>query len=338
MNKKTKKIIVPIILVILLAALIVGYLLLKKSNEDAAAKADEEPDTSITVLSKNPAIPVSITLDNEKDELSLTYSDDGWYWADDKEFPINEEKVTAIADALSEFSVEAIVENADGDLSTYGLTEPFVTAKCEFSDGTNYTYKLGIVNSFNKFRYCTLSGDSNVYMIDNSIIDILNIELDDLFLKETSPLIENTVVADNVSKIVVTSEGGQNSEITDENGIADLFEYVYSLNLSDWEDYHADSESMLTKYGISENGNRVTVTYTTEENVDNGDGTTSNVDVEHTHTVYIGHLFTNEDGTSGYFYTVNDSSVVYAANAETVEKIMEYLTYVPSPDEDTTTE
>lgn len=335
MNKKAKKIILPIVLVLVLAGLIIGYVFLKKSNEAANAAENEELNTDITVLSKSPAIPVSISLSNEKDDLSLTYSDEGWYWTDDAEFPLNNEKATAIADALSEFIVKATVENPGSDLSAYGLTEPYLTAKCEFSDGTNYTYTFGIVNSFNKFRYCTVTGDSNVYMIDNTITEILNIELDDLFQKEKTPLIDNTVVADNVSKIVIFTEGGQKSEITDEEGIADLFELIYSLNLSDWEDYHADESSMLENYGIGESCTKAEVTYTTEENVENGDGTTSNVDVEHVYTVYIGHRFENEDGTSGYFYTMEGSDIVYAANAETVENIMEYLTYVPTPSEET---
>ena len=88
-------------------------------------------------------------------------------------------------------------------------------------------------------------------------------------------------------------------------------------------------------YLITETGTRVTVNYTVASTSQDDDGETVSVNVPKAYKVYIGSAVPSEDGDqeiSGYYYSPDGSTVVYSADAETIDAILGYLSYEPAAD------
>ena len=189
-----------------------------------------------------------------------------------------------------------------------------------------------------------ISGDDKVYMVEEDIADPFSADLDYLYENESYRLQADSVTSDDVSAITLYTANGAEKKISDEAGISKLYDLVYTLDLSEYEDYYAASEEMKTNYGISPEGERVTVSYTVETD----DGTK----VPKEYTVYIGFKYESAEETDPesdettaadkpshcYFYSFEGSDVVYSAKGDTIDEIFAFLAYEPSAEETTAAE
>lgn len=323
MKKTGKSILTLVILLIVLTGLIAGYLILRHFNTIET----EEEDTSITLLDKSDKTVTSLRYSNGETDLSFVYKNDVWEYALDSHFPLQQEALQSMAAAASSVTAKMQVDTKNKGDETYGLTAPSLTVEVTFSDESTYTYLFGDTNSFNGYQYFLLSGDSAIYMVDASLAKSFGSPLNTLFQKETYLLLNQGVQASDITSILLETNAGAAKEITDTSGIEALFKHVDTLNLNDWIDYYADSTEMQESYGIHENSDRITVTYTK-----NGESST--------YTVYIGNKFERitdqedsdaSDPASGseYFYSPEGSSVVYTTDEATVDAIFDYLAYTP---------
>ncbi len=340
-KKNLKKLISLLVLVAILAGLVIGSVLLKKMNEVEEETPDE--NTSVVIFDKGSAIATSIHFKTKDNEMSFSYVNEDWVYDKDNNFPLNQDRVAAMAQAIGKVSATVTLDNASEDLSDYGLAKPSITVDAVFSDKTEKTFLFGDKNGFNSCVYFMIKGDKNVYMVEENLSEPFAADLDYLYEPEIYTLQKEGITYDEVSSISLTTVKKDSAtvanKITDEKGIYDLFELIYTLDLSDYEDYYADSDEMKSSYGISPEGERFTVTYKVD-------------DKEKEYTVYIGHKFepaAEESETTGadeeekkathcYFYTFEGSSVVYSADGKTVDEIFTYLTYTPKADETTAQE
>lgn len=336
MKKKTKKLLTPVILLVLLALFVAGYFILSARNEKEAEEKDETESTpTVEVLDKSKATMTKLSIGD--DNLFFSYVNDGWVWDKDEKFPVDGEKLDEMEKALGSLYAYTKVEDA-GELSEYGLDKPKITVAAQYSDGTEYTFSFGNVNDFNGYQYFTLSSDTAVYMLDQSVAELFSTDINSLYEKEVCALVDDSVQATGVTSILIDA-GDKSNEITDEDGIKELYTPVYAMNLSNWEDYYATEEDMAALYGISENSTKVTVNYKVTETVTDSEGETSTVKVPKSYTVLLGNFFRtdekDDDGNpvNGYFYTKEGSTVVYSVTEEKVKTVLEFLDYTPE-DED----
>lgn len=342
-KKNLKRLITMGVLLLVLAGLIVGYFVQKDLN---AKKAEEEAaaneQTLTTVFDKGNAIVTGLAFVSEKESLSFSYVNESWVYDEDNNYPLKQESVASMADAVSKIEAVETVKDVSDDMSQYGLREPSLTVKATFSDGNEKTFTFGAVNTFNECQYLTISGDENLYMINSDVAYPFATDLDTLYQPESFKLLKDGVSSDEVSSIVLNISGTV-KEISDYEGIEKLYEEVYSLDLSTWEDYYADSEEMESVYGIFVGGDRITVNYTVEKDGENGE----KVKVPSTYTIYIGADYESVDESSDeteadaeteaesepetfYFYSFDGSKVVYGAEGEIMDEIFSYLAYEPA--------
>lgn len=329
-NRKVKKLIAPIVMLVILAALIAATVILKNKNS-------EEPpveDTSVTVLDKTGKTVTKLEFKYGGQTLAFTYENDVWIYDEDEHFPVDGEDLSTAATAFMKVSATATVDSDNrGEDSEYGLDAPRVVAKASFSDGTAYTLTFGSTNPFNDCQYFTVTGDSNVYMAETTLSATFAHDLNSYFKSETFPLTADGVTASNVNSITVTTATGQEKVISDDDGKDELLSLVKVLNLSTWEDYYADEDELRDSYGISDDGDRVTVKYTVSTTAKDSDGNTVNAELPSEYTIRLGRKFDvadSDDSESGYFYSPVGSSVVYASGSETIDKIYTYLAYKPA--------
>ncbi len=352
-KKDLKKLITLGVLLLVLAGLIVGYFVQKDLNaKKAEEEAKENEQTLTTVFDKGKAIVTGLTFVSEEESLSFSYVNDSWVYDGDNNYPLKQESIASMADAIGIIEAVETVKDVSDDMSQYGLDTPELTVDARFSDGSARTFRFGALNTFNECQYLTISGDENLYMINSDVAYPFATDLDTLYQPESFKLLKDGVSSDEVSSITLNISGTV-KEISDVEGIDKLYEEVYSLDLSTWEDYFADSEEMESVYGISVGGDSITVNYTLETEDESG----ATINVPSTYTVYIGASYetveeedaaedtaaeaeTEEEGEKEifYFYSFDGSKVVYGAEGEIMDEIFSYLAYEPAAEEATTAE
>lgn len=331
MKKTGKSILALAILLVVLGGLIAGYLILGHYN----SMEQEAEDPSILLLDKTDTVVTSLQYNDGENDLSFVYENDVWEYALDSHFPLQQKPLQDMAAAASSIEAKLQVDTSDTEEETYGLDTPACTVEVTFTDGSIYTYTFGDTNSFNGYQYFTISGDDAIYMVEASLAKSFGTPLHSLYQAQSYRLTEEGVEKGDVTSILLETATGSAKEITDASGIETLFSHVDKLNLSAWEDYYADTEEMQEVYGIHEGGDRITVTY----NTDDGESAS--------YTVYIGNKFervdedtdnaetsddAEEETAYEYFYSPEGSTVVYTADADTIDAIFNYLVYTPPAD------
>ncbi len=325
MKKTGKSILTLVILLIVLGGLIAGYLVLRHFNSIET----EEEDTSVTLLDKTDKTVTALQYSDGETDLSFVYNNDVWEYALDSHFPLQQDALQNMAAAASSITAKIQVDTSENKEETYGLDTPVLTVDVTFSGGSAYTCTFGDINDFNGYQYFTISEDSTIYMVDASLQKSFGKPLNTLYQAETYLLRSQDVQASDITSILLETAAGSAKEITDAAGIEALFKHVDALNMNAWIDYYADPTEMQETYGIHAGGDRVTVTYNSKDG-------SSNI-----YTVYIGNKFereidqadsaaSDEDTGSEYFYSPQDSSVVYTADEATINAIFDYLTYTPA--------
>lgn len=328
MRKTGKSVLTLVILLIVLGGLIAGYLILKHFN----SLETMEEDSSITLLDKTDKTVTALRYSNGETDLSFAYKNDVWEYALDSHFPLQQDVLQNMAVSASTVTAKTQVDAKDNTDETYGLDTPALTVDVTFSDGSAYTYTFGDINDFNGYQYFAISEDDAIYMVDASMAKSFGSPLNTLYQAETYVLRDQGVQASDITSILLETAAGTTKEITDASGIEALFKHVDTLNLNFWVDYYADPEEMQETYGIHQGSDRITVTYNSK------DGSSS------AYTVYIGSKFERvtddetdsaEDPGFEYFYSPEDSSVVYTTDEETINAIFAYLTYTPASSDTT---
>ncbi len=342
MNKKTKKRIVTLVSLLLVFGLLLGgYLIGKKLNaEDEVVEEDEGK----VVFDAGKSIVTKMSFTNEEAGLTFVYENDKWVYESDKNYPLDQDRLGAMADTVAKVTAVAVVGDAADDLSVYGLDPAVITVKATYSDKNEATFFFGNTNNFNNAQYFMMGGDDTLYMANTVVAGAFDVDLDYLYGKETYQLMNDKLQEKNVSSIILETAGGQSKEISDSEGISELFPLVYALSLDKWEDYYADSAEMKSQYGIYPEGDRITVKYTVDTSTQNESGETTTVALPKEYTVYIGHKFEDAENTApettadttaeekagySYFYSPKGSTVVYTKDGDTVDDIFAYLAYQP---------
>lgn len=347
-KKNLKKLILLLSLIAVLGCLIAAYAVQKNINEKAALEeAEEDGKTEVfTVFDKGSTIITALSFTYEEESLSFSYVNDDWVYDKDRSYPLDQDGVASMAQAVAKVDAVLKVEPLSDDMADYGLDTPVLTVDAQFSDDSKKTFTFGDVNSFNDCRYFTVSGDDSVYMVSSELSEPFAADLDSLYKAESYPLLKDSVTSSDVTSITL-DVSGKTKEITDDKGIEKLFELIYTLDLSSWEDYYADSEEMASVYGISTEGDKITVNYTYEST--GTDGTKTKL--PKTYVVYIGADYeaadaediadaeggedsdkTEEKKEKYYFYSFDSSTVVYGADGETVDEIFTYLAHEAAED------
>ena len=248
MTKKAKKRIITLVSLLLVFGLLLGgYFIGKKLNEEEAVI---EEDEGTVVFDAGKSIVTKMSFVNEDAGLTFVYENDKWVYESDKNYPLDQSRLAAMADTVTKVTAVATVTDASDDLSVYGLADPVITADITYSDKNTASFKFGATNNFNNAQYFMIGGDDAVYMAATTVAGAFDVDLDYLYGDEEYQLMADKLQAKNISSITLETKDGKSKEITDETGVSDLYDLVYTLSLDKWEDYYADSAEMESEYGM----------------------------------------------------------------------------------------
>src|SRR5699024_258788 len=117
-----------------------------------------------------------------------TCQDEKWTYDGDEKMPVNQEKMSEIAQGLSSIISDKRVEEVKS-LSLYGLSDPAYTLTVKTAD-KSWEISIGD-ESFSDGEVYISTGDEYVYLTDSSLIDKISYTLYDLVQEEEIPEMES---------------------------------------------------------------------------------------------------------------------------------------------------
>lgn len=207
MNKRTKKMTLGISLLLLLC---MSYLILvskDKSLDNKTESSDTENKGSTKLADFKSDSVTSISFNG----INLTLKDSQWIYADNEDYPVDNDKAASLANSLANLSyTNSIKRSETEDLSVYGFeqvsddTSSDDSTSSENSDyknltlkicfnagGTSHTCYIGAYNSIVREYYMIFDNDDYIYMISSYIADAFDYEsIYDLLVVDTIPEID----------------------------------------------------------------------------------------------------------------------------------------------------
>ncbi len=221
-----KKIKSLLILSAVLVLLVMVYLVVSPmwSEDGTGDTTTAQPEHTVAVIDHNTLKGFELTKKGETLSFSLKEDLTGWVWSENADVPLDNvafaSAVTALAEATSNYKLENVTAE---DLAKYGLDAPSYVLKLNFEDGSERTYSVGNLNSFNSLYYFSeASAPNTVYMVDESVSAALELDIYDFVLEETPP--------------VITEAKIKASGIWTDGGVINSFFYYPSGNSADYTD------------------------------------------------------------------------------------------------------
>jgi len=295
--------------------------------------ADPDADEEGIALAA-PEAPTQLTWTDDSGTLTLENGEDGWSWADDAAFPLDQTVPEEMTAALSSASASRQIDTPEA-LSDYGLDEPVLTITALDEDGTEYTYAFGNVNDMTGEYYLLYNGDeSTVYLMDSGLYDAFSMDLYDMVEMEALPQFGS------LSALSVEQPGGSlalryeedSSALSydadkhwfleqgdtllalDSSKVSSLTSAVLGLYWQSCVNYDADAEE-LAAWGLDDSATVVTAVYTAA--VDEGEETAE----EEAFILRLGN--TSDEGT---YAMLEGSSMVYLISTDTADSLR-YASY-----------
>ncbi|NCE66091.1 DUF4340 domain-containing protein [Pseudoflavonifractor sp. 524-17] len=120
------------------------------------------------------------------DNQSLTFQkkDGAWYYTEDKNFPVNAEKIAELLEQFQEFGASFVIENAT-DYKQYGLDKPTCTIHITAGE-KSHEIQLGAFSKMDSQRYVSI-GDGCVYLVKHDPLKSFSQKLSDLIQHDQLP-------------------------------------------------------------------------------------------------------------------------------------------------------
>lgn len=264
-----------IIAIICLAAAAVLYLLAVKLNQKEE-NADSSDD-SLVISSVDSDQITAISYEKDGKSLSFIKEDGTWYDAEDKSFPVDQDSLTTMTNALGAVSATRKLEDPE-DLSEYGLDSPVLTVRYTSSDNKEAEFSVGDTNDAASGAYLKISGDDAVYLVASDFADSFNSDIYQLADMESFP----TITSDSITDINVESgshtleikndsdggrtvlENGKEQENCADSSVTQFVNTVTGITFKSHVEYNCKD---LSKYGLDKPTADVAVDYTTTETV-----------------------------------------------------------------------
>ena len=333
---------VLLILVAVLVMICAIYFIITKVTEDKETKKESEA----TAESEANRICVTqidevtgISIHDGDTQLDFEKTDGTWYTTEDIDFPVDQDKMSALVSEYSDVESSRSLVNGD-DLSAYGLDTPSLIISV--TDGNGVVTQLLVGDKVGDEYYLKTADGDTIYTVADTVVSTVSgLTLYDYVKINQLP----TVTADQIENITVdagdktyvmdaedsvtsdSTSSGDEINASDTSSTADTDETAESENTKSeksnsetWSsltqtlagmsidscvDYNASEEALKT-YGLKSPSKRIEYTYENDEG-------------QNTVTLYIGEM--TADGT-GYYVLQSGSSAVNIILAQSIDGLL----------------
>jgi hypothetical protein len=333
---------VLLILVAVLVMICAIYFIITKVTEAKETKKESEA----TAESEANRIWVTqidevtgISIHDGDTQLDFEKTDGTWYTTEDIDFPVDQDKMSALVSEYSDVESSRSLVNGD-DLSAYGLDAPSLIISV--TDGNGVVTQLLVGDKVGDEYYLKTADGDTIYTVADTVVSTVSgLTLYDYVKINQLP----TVTADQIENITVdagdktyvmdaedsvtsdSTSSGDEINASDTSSTADTDETAESENTKSeksnsetWSsltqtlagmsidscvDYNASEEALKT-YGLKSPSKRIEYTYENDEG-------------QNTVTLYIGEM--TADGT-GYYVLQSGSSAVNIILAQSIDGLL----------------
>lgn len=315
--------------------LLCGALVVLGAGYGAVRQLAADPDEAEeTIALAGPESPQSLTWTDDSGTLTLNRGDDGWSYADDSAFPLDQTVPEDMTAALSSAAATRQIDTPES-LADYGLDAPVLTITAQDEDGTEYSYAFGDVNELTGEYYLLYNGDEDtVYLVGSDLYDSFGYDLYDMVEMEALPefgSVTGLSVAQPEGSLTLRYEEdgsglsydpdnhwfleqGDGLLALDSSKVSSLTSAVTGLYWKSCVTYDVDDQE-LAAWGLDDRAAVVTATYTAA--IDEGEETAE----EETFVLRLGGSC--DDGT---YAMLEGSSMVYLIDTETADSLR-YASY-----------
>lgn len=287
MKKKSVRLLTSVVILGILGAGYAGirYYVKNEEKKEADAKETEAEDISIFSAPTEDLKSVKFFVDEKEVTFDYDKEEDLWTRRGEKDFPVNQDKMSEAAGAVSGLNAERVLEDVE-NLAEYGLDSPKNTVTVDAGE-ENFTMRIGDYNEgVSQYYVACGEDDETVYLVAGALVEPFLGDLYDYAQKEEFPTIDSS----NISSVQVG--GKENSYIlkyqeedsiwevsangriekADSAKAAGVTSSISALEYFDFVDYQCTD---LEKYGLKEPYATITVDYKEEEEIEENEAVDS---------------------------------------------------------------
>ncbi len=244
MSKRKKKNAVTLILLLFSLAGLIGFYFWYTNREPVAEEAEKEETIALSTIDTEKVS--SLHYIYEDTDLTLIKEEGMWVAKEDKNRPINQDRVKSILSIIDEISATRIVADTADDLEDFGLAVPTSYLQVTLTDGSEITLQIGNKVSTGDGYYALVNEDNKVYLVDTSYGSGLKYTNADI----TAVAKDLTIEAGNIRRIRVDNRDGEDFELlyqednTLDNSGSAMFPWVILKPYA--QEYTADSQAVTT--------------------------------------------------------------------------------------------
>lgn len=269
--------------------------------------------------------------------VSLHVNDDGrWALDGDEAFPVDQEKVIMMSQAISDYGGFGRYVYSESLTSDYGTDAPMLDVTATYYDDSSYTtaherhFVMGSKATLNGNYYFYELGDTYIYTVPDLLSQYFGFGKADLFVIASVPTPEpEDIVALDVEYegggFSYAKDGGDSAKLEDAKAIMESLPKQTYLRFSNVVAYGLDKSGMA-EYGFETPSVSVTLKYKERKSVTSSEDSSSAVmtrEVEY--ELFFGSRFTEGEGDDAVEYvymTDEDSGTVYKVRAYIVDDLI----------------
>lgn len=227
MSKKTRQTVTILVLCVLLVGAGIGYYALIKHQTAQQKEEKENENAGIELYSWDINEIEKIYFKSQKAEMTLVKEKEQWKKQDEKDFPLEQNRVDAMLGAVAAISADKIAAEDVTDLEQYQLAEPELLVQIQDSEGNQKTIAVGKESLAGGGRYAYCDDSSKVYIVTTSVFS--NFDYTRTQLMEVPDIPAITV--EYITELKLDGKKQDFSAVYDEN--KSTYKHIYSWAIED---------------------------------------------------------------------------------------------------------
>lgn len=342
-RRERKQMITLAVVAAVVLLLVIVYFIVRNATSDGGEetqpKLPEIGETgTFTIVDENYMNVTSLSYKYNDTELKFHIEDSKWVLDEDTSFPLDQEKLVHMSQAISDFGGYGRYVYDKDRASSYGTDDPMFDISVTYiENGGDSTHTrrflIGKQNAVSGYYYFYEDGDKSIYTINDAIFQYFRYTKESLFAATAAPSPD----AGDVIALTVEYDGGVYAYDAETDGVTDnedsdspvikimaAMPKSPQLQYGALEAYGADDEK-YAEYGLADPAMRVVLKYKEYTSVSTSDGGSSaQMSKEQEFVMLFGDRFTVGEGDDAveYVYVSEEGSgIVYRVVAEKFDAI-----------------
>ena len=167
MKKKSMNLVTAVAVLVVLSGTYVGVKTYVTKQEEKENASEDEEKTQVFSIASDDVKSIKFVID--KKEVTFEKDNDEWVKTDEKDFPVDQDKLTEAIGSLDNIEADRVLDDVT-DATEYGLDNPTNTITITDNDGNETALRVGMENDSTSQYYVEKGEDeSKIYVVADSV-------------------------------------------------------------------------------------------------------------------------------------------------------------------------